>query len=48
VIVNEHIPWQDLPGYRKLLKAFLIEIKKREITEFPEALKEALYSLTIN
>lgn len=30
VVIKEHIPWHDLPGYRKLLKAFLVEFKSRE------------------
>lgn len=37
-----------MPGYKKLLKAFLIELKRREIVELPEAMKEALLTLTYN
>ena len=41
VPLKEHIPWQDLPGYRLLLKAFLVELKNREILKYPVSLKQA-------
>ena len=41
VNVKEHIPWEDLPGYRVLLKAFLVELKNREIVKYPVTLKLA-------
>lgn len=32
IVVNkDHVPWQDLPGYLTLLKAFLVEMKTRNV-----------------
>jgi hypothetical protein len=48
LIVKETIPWQDIPGYRLLLKAFLIEMKKRDLQKYPEALVDGSCSLLFN
>ena len=39
VVVYDSINWWNLPGYQVLIKAFLVEMKKRELTHYPEALK---------
>lgn len=48
VVVKDHVPWQDLPGYKTLVKALLLELKIREITAYPEALKAASQSILNN
>ena len=35
------ILWSSIPGYKVLLKTYLIELKERNISEYPEALIEA-------
>lgn len=35
------ILWSSIPGYKLLLKVYLLELKERKITEYPEALVEA-------
>ena len=47
-IIPDDIPWQDLPGYKKILKAVLIEMKEREIASYPDALIECTNSLLFN
>ena len=48
VIKARDIQWKYFPGYNKLIKCFLIELKKRSIMEYPSALKEASFSLLSN
>lgn len=36
--VSQHFIWSNLPGYKSLLSSFLIELKERNIIEYPEAL----------
>ncbi|OMJ68728.1 hypothetical protein SteCoe_33747 [Stentor coeruleus] len=36
--ISQHFIWSCIPGYKILLKAFLIEMKERKIIEYPEAL----------
>ena len=31
LIVKDHIPWSDLPGYMTIVKGFLLELKKKEV-----------------
>lgn len=40
--------WQDIPGYKNILKAFLLEMKELDILEYPDALVEASLSLLNN
>ncbi|CAK68692.1 unnamed protein product (macronuclear) [Paramecium tetraurelia] len=40
------LPWQDIPGYRILVKAFMCELKQQE--SIPDAMKIALKSLLQN
>ncbi|CAG9333109.1 unnamed protein product [Blepharisma stoltei] len=46
--VVQHILWSSIPGYPVLLKCFLLEMKEREITEYPEALISAACKLLYN
>jgi len=41
VVIKEHVPWQDLPGYTILVKALLVSLKQREVKAYPEALVNA-------
>ena len=36
--VSQHFIWSNIPGYKVLLSSFLIEMKEREVIEYPEAL----------
>lgn len=38
-LVSNNVNWKDVPGYSKILKAVLLEMKEREINNYPEALK---------
>eukprot|EP00347_Sterkiella_histriomuscorum_P013888 403362980 len=40
--------FQDIPGYRIILKAVLIEMKQRKITEYPDSLIDATMTLIHN
>lgn len=46
--MNRKIHWSSIPGYKVLLKAFLIELKERAIAEYPEALVECTAILLQN
>ena len=48
IVVKDHVPWQDLPGYNVLIKNFLIEMKKRDLKKLPEALIDASVALLRN
>ena len=37
-----------MPGYAKIIKAVLLEMKEREVSFYPEALKEATCALLAN
>lgn len=37
-----------MPGYAKIVKAVLLEMKEREVSYYPEALKEATCALLAN
>jgi hypothetical protein len=39
--VRSDIPWHAIPGYRVILHSFLLELKLRPVTSYPEALVEA-------
>lgn len=46
--MNENFPFQDLMGYRVLLKALLLELKIKNIYEYSDALKEASLKMLYN
>ena len=48
VVIKDHVPWQDLPGYNVLIKNFLIELKKRDVKQLPEALIDTSVTLLKN
>ena len=37
IVVKDTIPWQDIPGYNLILRAFLIEMKTKDLHAYPEA-----------
>lgn len=48
VVLKDHIPWADIPGYGIILKNFLVELKKRDVRTYPDALVESSESLLLN
>lgn len=45
---SQHFIWSNINGYKVLLKAFLIEMKERNITEYPEALVKCACKILYN
>lgn len=48
VVVKDHVPWQDLPGYPILLRSFLIKMKTEDIRKWPQAMINASVALLNN
>ncbi|CAD8117542.1 unnamed protein product [Paramecium sonneborni] len=48
IVNSKNVPYHQLPGYFQLVKAFFLELKQREIRNYPEALKIALCSMLRN
>lgn len=48
VVLKENIPWSQVPGYGILLKNFLVELNKREVGSYPDALIQASESIMFN
>lgn len=48
LVVKNNVPWHSLPGYSTLIKALLLEMKSRELKNYPEAMKQTLYALLNN
>ncbi|CAD8206441.1 unnamed protein product [Paramecium pentaurelia] len=48
IINTKNVPYHQLPGYFQLIKAFFVELKTRQISNYPESLKIALCSLLRN
>lgn len=40
--------WQDIPGYRIIVKSILVEMKERSILEYPDSLIDATMALVQN
>ncbi len=40
--------WQDIPGYRVIVKSLLLELKMRKVTEYPDSLIEATTAIIEN
>ena len=47
-LVSNNVNWKNVPGYTKILKAILLEMKERDVSFYPEALKEATCALLAN
>jgi hypothetical protein len=37
--------WQDIPGYRIIVKSILIELKERNVVDYPDSLIDATLAL---
>ena len=48
IVTKDQVPWQDLPGYNTLIKSFLIELKRKDVKHYPEALISLSISLLKN
>ena len=48
VVKAKDVQWKYFPGYNKIIKCFLLEMKKRPIIEYPDALKIACFKLLSN
>ena len=42
---GETVQWQDVPGFATLIKAFLIELKQRQLALWPESMKSCLVAV---
>lgn len=48
LLVRKNVSWINVPGYKKILKAILLEMKERDVAYYPEALKDATCSILAN
>lgn len=48
IVVRDHVPFYDLPGYKELLSSFLIEMQSRDINSYPDKLIDASLALLYN
>lgn len=47
-VVRKNIFWQDVPGYKVIVKAVLREMQKRPLLLYPDALLDASQALLSN
>lgn len=47
-LVRNSVNWMNVPGYKRILKSILIEMKERDVAYYPEALKDATCALLAN
>ena len=47
-LVSNNVSWKNVPGYKTIIKAILLEMKERDIAYYPEALKETTCALLYN
>lgn len=47
-INKDHVPWNELPGYKILVNIFLTELKNKSILNYPESMKDASIALLLN
>jgi hypothetical protein len=40
--------WQDIPGYKSIVKSILQELKRRDIADYPDTLIDAVNALVEN
>ena len=46
--MSANVSWKDVPGYKSILKAILLELKERDVALYPEALKETTCAMLCN
>ncbi len=44
-VMTYQIYWQDIPGYRIIVKSIIVELKERHILEYPDSLVDATLAL---
>ncbi len=42
------VPWQEIYGYRTMLKAFLVKMKENELIDYSERMIQSMKSLMNN
>jgi len=47
-VVSKHIRWHYLPGYNRLLQAFLVEMKLLKVKDYSERFKRCCLQLLAN
>ena len=47
-LVSGNVSWNNVPGYQDILKAMLLELKEREVSLYPEALKDTTCAMLYN
>ena len=47
-LVSNNVSWMNVPGYKTILKAMLLELKEREVEDYPEALKDTTCAMLYN
>lgn len=47
-VQTNHLFWQDIPGYRQIVKSILLELKQRPIKDYPDSLIDATVELIQN
>lgn len=47
-VVSKHVKWQWLPGYSRLLHAFLVELKRLKLRNYTDRLKKCCVKLLAN
>lgn len=48
VFIREGIPYYDIPGYEKIVKTFIIEMKDKDIKAYPDSMIDASVSILNN
>jgi hypothetical protein len=47
-VQTNHLFWQDIPGYKLVVKSILLELKQRSINEYPDSLIDTTLELIQN
>lgn len=47
-VKSKDIQWKYFPGYNRLMKSFLVQMKKKSILEYPDAMKLTCNKLLSN
>ncbi|CAM6006599.1 unnamed protein product [Sphagnum balticum] len=45
---SKHVNWRYFPGYNKILRSFLVEMKQKSVDQYSLAMKRAASSLLSN
>ncbi|CDW82182.1 UNKNOWN [Stylonychia lemnae] len=47
-VLTHSLFWQDIPGYKIIVKSIILEMKARNVSDYPDSLIEAIQSLLQN